>query len=99
MLRTRVRQTSMSCLPIMIPGVGALPINAFVLMAEEPVLVDTGRGWTAGTSRLRSRRSSPSTRSVVWLTHDDADHTGSIQKVMELAPNATLVAQGLCALR
>src|SRR4051794_16252281 len=26
-----------------IPGLGALPINAFVLHAQQPVLVDTGR--------------------------------------------------------
>ena len=26
------------------PGVGVLPINAYVLMAEEPVLVDSGLG-------------------------------------------------------
>ena len=27
------------------PGVGFLPINAFVLLSEEPVLVDTGIGF------------------------------------------------------
>jgi hypothetical protein len=35
----------------------------------------------------------------VWLTHDDAVHTGSIQRVMELAPNAGLVTHAMCALR
>jgi glyoxylase-like metal-dependent hydrolase (beta-lactamase superfamily II) len=35
----------------------------------------------------------------VWLTHDDADHTGSIQRVMELAPNAKLITHGFSALR
>ena len=35
----------------------------------------------------------------VWLTHDDADHTGSIQRVMELAPNAKLVTNAFSALR
>lgn len=27
-----------------LPGIGVLPVNAFVLMAEEPVLIDTGIG-------------------------------------------------------
>ena len=27
-----------------IPGIGVLPINAYVLLAEEPVLIDTGLG-------------------------------------------------------
>jgi glyoxylase-like metal-dependent hydrolase (beta-lactamase superfamily II) len=83
-----------------IPGVGVLPINAFLLMAEEPVLVDTGIG-------IDSADFVDAVSSVVpldeiewiWLTHDDADHTGSIAKMMQLAPNATLVTQGLCAMR
>src|SRR3954452_9302518 len=85
---------------VTIPGVGVLPINAFLLMAEEPVLVDTGLG-------VDSPEFIDAVSSIVpfeeikwvWLTHDDADHTGSIQKVMELAPNAKLVTQGLCAMR
>ena len=78
-----------------------LPINAFLLMAEEPVLVDTGTGDGQPTSSsTRVARSSPFDEiKWVWLTHDDADHTGSIQTVMELAPNAKLVTHGLCALR
>ncbi len=35
----------------------------------------------------------------VWLTHDDADHTGSIQKVLEAAPSARLAANSLVVLR
>lgn len=83
-----------------IPGVGVLPINAFLLMAEEPVLVDTGIGMD--TSDFLDAVSSvvPFDQiKWVWLTHDDADHTGSIQRIMELAPNATLVCHGLAALR
>lgn len=83
-----------------IPGVGVLPINAFLLMAEEPVLVDTGIG--VDTPDFLDAVSSVvpfDEIKWVWLTHDDADHTGSIQRVMELAPNATLVCHGLAALR
>ena len=83
-----------------LPGVGVLPINAFVLMAEEPVLVDTGIG--VDSDDLMAAVSSfvnPNDLRWVWLTHDDADHTGSIQRIMELAPNAKLVTHAMCALR
>lgn len=36
-----------------LPGVGFLPVNAYLLMAEEPVLIDTGIGSTARTSSPR----------------------------------------------
>jgi glyoxylase-like metal-dependent hydrolase (beta-lactamase superfamily II) len=85
---------------ITIPGVGVLPINAFLLMAEEPVLVDTGLGMDSPEFIDAVSSIVPFDQiKWVWLTHDDADHTGSIQKVMELAPNAKLVTQGLCAMR
>lgn len=83
-----------------LPGVGVLPVNAYLLMAEEPVLIDTGIGidtedfLTAVSSFLPLDQ-----LKWVWLTHDDADHTGSIQRVMELAPNATLVTHAMSALR
>src|SRR5690606_34497385 len=35
----------------------------------------------------------------VWLTHDDGDHTGNIQRVFDLAPQARLVTHGMSALR
>jgi hypothetical protein len=35
----------------------------------------------------------------VWLTHDDADHTGSIRRVLEVAPQARLVTNAFNALR
>ena len=83
-----------------IPGVGVLPINAFLLMAEEPVLVDTGIGFDS-PEFLDAVSSIVPLDEIkwVWLTHDDADHTGSIQRVMELAPNARLVTHAMSALR
>lgn len=85
-----------------LPGVGVLPINAYVLHAEEPVLVDTGLGvGIDGEAFIDALRSviDPTTIQWVWLTHDDADHTGNIQRVMEWAPNATLVTHAFNALR
>ena len=83
-----------------LPGVGVLPINAFLVLAEEPVLIDTGIGvdsddFIAALSSIIDLND----LKWLWLTHDDADHTGSVQRVMELAPNATLVTHGFSALR
>ena len=83
-----------------LPGLGVLPVNAYVLLAEEPVLVDAGMG-ADGEQFLDALSSiiDPGALRWVWLTHDDADHTGSIQRVMELAPHARLVTHGMSALR
>ncbi len=83
-----------------IPGAGVLPINAFVLHAEEPVLVDAGLN--AESDDFVDALASvidPAAIRWIWLTHDDADHTGSLQRVMELAPHARLVCHGLAAMR
>lgn len=83
-----------------VPGVGAIPINAFVLHAEQPVLVDTGLG-VDGPEFVEALRSvlDPEDLRWIWLTHDDADHTGSLEAVMAAAPSAQLVCHGLAALR
>jgi flavorubredoxin len=83
-----------------VPGAGFLPVNAFVIKAKEPVLVDTGMGIDS-EDFMKALRSiiDPQDLKWVWLTHDDADHTGSLQKVLEAAPNARLAAYSLAVLR
>jgi hypothetical protein len=83
-----------------LPGVGVLPVNAYVLHAEEPVLIDGGMA-ADGEQFVDALASiiDPAALRWVWLTHDDADHTGSIQRVLELAPHAKLVTHGMSALR
>jgi flavorubredoxin len=83
-----------------IPGAGFLPVNAFVIEAEEPVLVDTGMG-IESEEFMKALESiiDPHALKWVWLTHDDADHTGNIQKVLEAAPGARLAANSLAVLR
>ncbi len=83
-----------------LPGVGVLPVNAYVLLSEEPVLIDTGMG-ADGEDFVDALTSIIEPRALrwVWLTHDDADHTGSIQRVLELAPHARLVTHAFSALR
>jgi flavorubredoxin len=83
-----------------IPGMGFLPVNAFVIKAREPVLVDTGMGIESEEFMMALRTIiDPQDLRWVWLTHDDADHTGSIQKVLEAAPKARLAANSLAVLR
>ena len=82
------------------PGVGVLPINAYVLMAEEPVLVDSGLG-VDGDDFMDALETviDPAALRWVWLTHDDADHTGNLQRVLERAPQARLATHAMSALR
>jgi flavorubredoxin len=83
-----------------IPGMGFLPVNAFVIRAAEPVLVDTGMGIDS-EEFMKALKTviDPKDLRWVWLTHDDADHTGSIQKVLEAAPAARLAVNALGMLR
>jgi flavorubredoxin len=79
---------------------GVLPINAFVLKGKEPVLVDTGMGIDskAFVEAIRSVID-PSDLKWLWLTHDDADHIGSIQRIFEEFPNVRLATNSLTVLR
>jgi glyoxylase-like metal-dependent hydrolase (beta-lactamase superfamily II) len=76
-----------------VPGLGFLPVNAFVLHAEQPVVVDTGLS-TAGKDFLSalSRVIDPADVRWVWITHPDRDHTGGLWRLLEAAPRARLVS-------
>ena len=83
-----------------LPGAGVLTVNAYVLLSEEPVLIDAGMG-TDGDEFVDALASivDPAALRWVWLTHDDADHTGSVQRVLDLAPHARLATHAFSALR
>jgi ODP family beta lactamase len=83
-----------------IPGMGFLAVNAFVIKAREPVLVDTGMGIDSDEF-MKALESvvDPKDLKWIWLTHDDVDHTGNVQKVLEVASNARLAANSLAVLR
>lgn len=83
-----------------IPGLGYLPINAFVLTGAEPMLIDTGLV-NDRPDFLEAVASIVPLADLRWvcLTHDDADHTGSIAQIMERAPKARLLTHGVGALR
>ena len=81
-----------------IPTLGALPVNAFLLKGPEPVLVDTGVNMLAEVFAARlSEEIDPRDLRWIWLSHTDADHVGALDRVLELAPNATIVTSFLGA--
>jgi len=85
-----------SWLPV--PGLGALPINSFLLKGNEPMLVDTGLGALSDAviERLFAEID-PDDLRWIWLSHTDADHIGNLDRILELAPNATVVTNFLGA--
>ncbi|MBT2445020.1 MBL fold metallo-hydrolase [Streptomyces sp. ISL-36] len=81
-----------------IPGIGHIPVNAYVLTAKEPVVVDTGlslsdRDFLATLSTVVD----PSDIRWIWLTHPDRDHTGGIFDLLVAAPEARVVTTFLGA--
>jgi glyoxylase-like metal-dependent hydrolase (beta-lactamase superfamily II) len=75
-----------------IPGLGVLPVNAFVLHAEQPVVIDTGLGLPDRNFVARlAEVLDPADVRWIWLTHPDRDHTGGLFDLLEAAPQARVV--------
>ncbi|GGQ52825.1 MBL fold metallo-hydrolase [Streptomyces flaveolus] len=83
---------------IEVPGIGYLPVNAFVLHAAQPVVIDTGLG-LPDRNFLEAVASvlDPADVRWIWLTHPDRDHTGGIFDLLDAAPQARLVTTFLSA--
>lgn len=78
--------------PMQVPGIGWLPVQAFVLHAAQPVVVDTGlslpdRHFVEDVAAVVD----PADVRWIWLTHPDRDHTGGLFDLLEAAPQATVV--------
>ena len=77
---------------VSVPGIGFLPVNAFVLHAEEPVVVDTGLSLEGrGFLDVLGSVLDPQDVRWIWLTHPDRDHTGALLDLLAAAPQARLV--------
>ena len=75
-----------------LPGLGLLPVNAFVIRAKEPVLIDTGlAAQRESFMQALSGVIDPADLRWIWVTHMDADHIGNLQAVLDAAPEARLV--------
>lgn len=76
-----------------IPGLGMLANNAFVHAGREPMLVDTGMGMFSGAFiEALGSVVDPADIQWIWLSHADPDHTGNLQRILELAPRARVMA-------
>jgi hypothetical protein len=75
-----------------VPGLGFLPVNAFVIRAAQPVVVDTGLGLPGRDFvACLAEVIDPADVAWIWLTHPDRDHTGGLFALLEAAPNARVV--------
>jgi flavorubredoxin len=69
-----------------------VPINTMLIRGAEPVVIDTG----AAEHRDRYFETlfslvAPEDVRWVFISHDDVDHTGNLNELMSLAPNATVI--------
>jgi hypothetical protein len=75
-----------------IPTWGIIPVNAFVLRAAEPVLVDSGLVPLSDEfMRKLAAVIDPRELKWLWLTHCHVDHLGSLQRVLEEAPQLRVI--------
>ena len=75
-----------------IPGFGILPVHAYLLRSAEPVLVDAGLASLSDTfiEKLASIID-PKDIKWLWLTHNDQDHIGGLQRLLEEAPGMRVI--------
>jgi flavorubredoxin len=68
-------------------------VNTMVILAEQPIVVDTGAPlhraqWLNNVSTVVD----PTDVRWVFLSHDDGDHLGNMHPILDLAPDAVVVA-------
>ena len=77
---------------VAIPSLGILPVNAFVITAKQPVLVDTGliadrEHFVESLQEVID----PIELKWLWLSHTDQDHVGSVQRLLEDLPHLRVI--------
>lgn len=89
---------AVSVLPshVQIPGLGLLPVNAYVVKSTAPVLIDTGlhKDENEFIEMLRAVID-PRDLRWIWLTHIDQDHVGNLCRLLDEAPRAKVVTSFL----
>lgn len=78
--------------PVPVPGLGFLPVNAYVIQTPEgPILVDTCVTQAPGEFiEGLSKVVDPADIRAIWLTHADRDHTGGLVDFLNASPQARL---------
>jgi flavorubredoxin len=97
-LPARTVGTDTELLPayVPLPGLGVLPVNAFLIRSREPVLVDTGLAALRDDFMPALRQLiDPADLRWIWITHADADHVGNLRAVLAEAPRARIVTNYL----
>lgn len=89
---TPVRDTFVIPSHLPVPGFGILPVNAFVIKAREPVLVDSGLfheqdEFITSLGQIID----PQDLKWLWLSHTDLDHIGSVGRLLDEAPNMHVI--------
>lgn len=75
---------------------GMLALNAFVIHAAEPILIDTGAAALREPFLAALNDAiDPADLRYIWLSHMDADHLGNLDAVLALAPRARVITNGL----
>jgi flavorubredoxin len=75
-----------------VPGFGLIPVNAFVLHGDEPILVDTGPVIESDDFMATLRKVvDPADLRWIWLTHTDFDHIGSLHRLLEENPQIRVI--------
>jgi len=94
-VRVAADTTSLSTI-VPVGDLGLLHVNAFIIKAAMPVLVDTGPAALREPFLAALARSiDPADLRYVFMSHMDADHLGNLAAVLEVAPQATVITNFL----
>lgn len=75
-----------------LPGLGYIAINAYLVRAERPALIDTGIPVLREAFVEALAHELPLDELAwIYLTHTDPDHIGALSLLLERAPNAVVV--------
>lgn len=93
MITTSTPAADTVTLAAMTPGPGMqLPVNAYCLRGSQPTLIDAGLSpMSAEFQTALWNLVDPADLCWIVITHDDRDHIGSLQAILDAAPHATVV--------